>query len=259
MGAGSNRRAATIWQILFVVIVLGIWEGISRSGLVDPSLLPPFSDVAAILWLLLQDPGFLHDLGITAVEVMVAFVIAAPLAISTGFVLGEKLHLGEVINPFMHFVLAVPQSIFLPIFILLFGIGFLEKVVFGITHAYFVIVVTTVAAVRSVPHQQVLMARAFGATPSQIYTRIYLPAMLPLVVTGFRIGMIFCIIGVVLAEMYGSRQGVGRLLFHWGESFEILELLAGILVVSILTIAVNEAMRFWEIRAGRWQAASDRA
>ena len=78
--------------------------------------------------------------------------------------LGERLHLAEAFNPVVHFILAVPQSIFLPVFILAFGIGFLEKVLFGITHAYFVIVVNSFAAVRSVPRPLIAAARVFGAT-----------------------------------------------------------------------------------------------
>jgi NitT/TauT family transport system permease protein len=92
----------------------------------------------------------------------------------------------------------------------------------------------------------------FGATRAQIYTRIYLPAMLPLVITGLRLGMIFCIIGVLLAEMYASRHGVGRLIFTWGESYMVPELLAGVLLVSVLTIAINEVMRLAEMRVSRF-------
>ena len=149
-------------------------------------------------------------------EVAVAFLVAAPLAVSTGFLLGERVHLAEAFNPVVHFILAVPQSIFLPVFILAFGIGFLEKVLFGVTHAYFVILINSFAAVRSVPRPLIAAARVFGATHAQIYTRIYLPAMLPLILTGLRLGMIFCIIGVLLAEMYASRRGIGRLIFGWG-------------------------------------------
>jgi NitT/TauT family transport system permease protein len=249
------RRRALIYQLVFLVGFLGLWEGMSRSGLVDTEVLPALSDVSVVLWSLLGDGEFLGHCWDTLVRVAVAFAIGAPLAISIGFILGEKLHLGEIINPIVHFVLAVPQSIFLPIFILLFGIGFMEKVVFGVTHIIFVVIVNTVAAVASVPRSHVLAARSFGATPTQIYLRIYFPAMLPLLVTGLRLGMIFNIIGILLAEMYASRTGVGQLIFQWGEDYQVTELMAGIVIVSIATIAINELMRLWEARAGHWLAA----
>jgi NitT/TauT family transport system permease protein len=242
---------ATAGYLIFAVALFGAWE-LGARLVADPGLLPPVIDVMAVLWEFLQDASFLADLGVTAGEVAVAFLIATPLAVSTGFLLGERVHLAETFNPALHFILAVPQSIFLPVFILAFGIGFMEKVLFGITHAYFVIVINSFAAVRSISPTLVLAARVFGATRTQIYTRIYLPAMLPLILTGLRLGMMFCIIGVLLAEMYASRQGIGRLIFSWGEAYQVPELLAGILLISALTIVVNETMRVAELRASRF-------
>jgi ABC-type nitrate/sulfonate/bicarbonate transport system permease component len=251
--------AALAGYLIFAVALFGGWELAARLVVVDADLLPPVSTVAAILWRFLHDPAFIADLELTAGEVAVAFLIAAPLAISTGFLLGERLHLAETFNPIVHFILAVPQSIFLPVFILAFGIGFLEKVLFGVTHAYFVIVVNSFAAVRSIPRPLVAAARVFGATRTQIYTRIYLPAMLPLILTGLRLGIVLCIIGVLLAEMYASRRGIGRLIFTWGEGYQIPELLAGIMLVSVLTIAINETMRLAELRVGRFYARASAA
>lgn len=251
--------AALAGYLTFTVMLFGGWELASRLVLVNAELLPPPSEVGAILLRLLQDPRFVADLGLTASEVAVAFIVAAPLAMSTGFLLGERLHLARTFNPIVHFILAVPQSVFLPVFILAFGIGYFEKVLFGITHAYFVILVNSFAAVRSIPIPLVAAARVFGATPTQIYTRIYLPAMLPLILTGLRLGMIFCIIGVLLAEMYASRHGIGRLIFSWGEAYQVPELLAGILLISVLTIVVNEAMRFAELHVGRFYARASTA
>jgi ABC-type nitrate/sulfonate/bicarbonate transport system permease component len=251
--------AALAGYLTFTLMLFGGWELASRLVLVNAELLPPPSEVGAILLRLLQDPRFVADLGLTASEVGVAFIVAAPLAISTGFLLGERLHLAQTFNPIVHFILAVPQSVFLPVFILAFGIGYFEKVLFGITHAYFVILVNSFAAVRSIPIPLVAAARVFGATPTQIYTRIYLPAMLPLILTGLRLGMIFCIIGVLLAEMYASRHGIGRLIFSWGEAYQVPELLAGILLISFLTIVVNEAMRFAELHVGRFNARASTA
>lgn len=248
-------KTAILGQIGFLICFLGIWELAAQAGWMDPELLPAFSAVVPVLWDLLGDARFLENVWVTLVRIVVAFVITAPLALSLGFLLGEKLHLGRIINPMIHFVLAVPQSIFLPVFILLFGIGFVEKIVFGMTHIFFVVVVNTVAAVRAVPKGQILAARSFGATTGQIYAKVYLPAMLPLVVTGLRLGMIFNIIGILLAEMYATRSGVGLLIAEWGEAYEVTELMAGILFISIGTIAINELMRLWESHVGRWQRA----
>lgn len=240
-------------QLISAAVLAGLWETVSRLKLVEPSLLPPFSVVCASLWSMLWDVQILYEIWVTAVEVMIAFLIAAPLALACGFFLGEKPRWGEIFNPIIDFILAVPQSLFLPVFMLALGTGYTQKIVFGVTHAFFVIAVNTVAAVRTVPSSYVRLARASGASRGQIHRRIYFPAMLPLVLTGLRLGMIFNITGILLAEMFSSRHGFGRLIFSWGESFQVTRLLAGILLVTLLTIAFNEMMRAWEVRASRGQ------
>jgi ABC-type nitrate/sulfonate/bicarbonate transport system permease component len=250
-------RIVFIAQLIFVLIIAITWQGLVWFG-VDKSLLPPMANVMSYVLQFLGDPEFLSDLGVTAVEIGVAFAIAVPLAVGTALLIADRPRLEGSINPFIYLVLAIPQSVFLPIFVLTFGIGFFEKVIFGITHAYFVIVVNTFAAVRSVPAPYVEAARSFGATPAQIYFRVYLPAMLPLVLTGLRLGMIFCTIGVLLAEMYASRHGIGHLIFGWGEAYQIPQLIAGVVIVSVLTIVVNEVMRLMEGNAARRYGALER-
>jgi NitT/TauT family transport system permease protein len=228
---------------IFLALLAAAWEAASRSGLVDPRLLPPFSDVAATLAGLLQDARFRGDLGITLSEIAVAFAIVCPLGLGVGFFLGESLGAYRMFAPALHLLLSIPKSIFLPIFIFAFGIGFLQKVIFAVTLAFFIVVLNGIAAARSVPAGITTAARSFGATRMQIYLRIYLPAMEPLIIEGMRMGLIFTVTGVLLAEMYGSPRGIGRVIFAWGEMFRMRELLAGVLLVVLVTILCNELLR----------------
>jgi ABC-type nitrate/sulfonate/bicarbonate transport system permease component len=238
-------------QVTFVVLLIGAWEFGSRVGAFDPKILPPPSDVAAAMQSLLQSSAFLADASDTIVRVVAAFVIGAPIALATGFVMGENVGVGRSLSPIFNLVLSVPQSIFLPIFVLVFGLGFTEKLIFGITHVFFVVAVNAMAAVREVPHGQVVLARSFGASAFRIYRSIYLPAMAPQIVTGLRLGVIFDIIGILLAEMYASRNGLGVLLLRWGESYAVDKLMAATVLISLATIVTNELMRVWETRIGR--------
>jgi NitT/TauT family transport system permease protein len=244
-----------VTQAALVLFVIGAWEYGDATGLFDPKILPPPSQVAVALKALLQSPSFLADAADTVVRVVAAFVIGAPIALAVGFLMGENLGVGRSLSPLFNLVLAVPQSIFLPIFVLLFGLGFTEKLIFGITHVFFVVAVNAMAAVREVPHGQVVLARSFGASRLRIYRSIYGPAMAPQIVTGLRLGIIFDIIGILLAEMYASRSGLGVLLLRWGESYAVDKLMAATVLISVVTILINELMRVFEHRVGRWREA----
>jgi ABC-type nitrate/sulfonate/bicarbonate transport system permease component len=179
-------------------------------------------------------------------EIAVAFLLVGPLGLGTGFLIGESEAVNRAIGPLINLLLSIPKSIFLPIFTLAFGIGFLQKVLFAVTLAFFIVVLSGIAAARSVPAGMVQAARAFGATRLQIYLRVYLPAMEPLIVEGLRMAMIFTITGVLLAEMYGAPHGIGRLIFAWGELAKMPELFASVILVVGLTVIFNELMRLVE-------------
>ena len=242
---------------LFLLALLAcIWEAANRFGWADPRLLPPLPDVIAVLGRLLQDQRFLGDLALTAQEIGVAFLIVGPLGLGVGFVIGESETVNRALGPLLNLLLSIPKSIFLPIFTFAFGIGFLQKVIFAVTLAFFIVVLSGIAAARSVPAGMVQAVRALGATRLQIYFRVYLPAMEPLIVEGLRMAMIFTITGVLLAEMYGAPHGIGRVIFAWGELAKMPELFASVILVVGLTMIFNELMRLVEdIRRARRRSA----
>ena len=246
-------RASLISHVILLGVILVVWEAASKLGWLDPALLPPVETVGRTVGALFADPVFVRHAGTTLYRVLLAIVIAVPLAFSTGFLIAEVSRFGRVVNPVIHLGLAIPQSIFLPIFMLVFGIDTLQKVVFGVTHAFFVMTVVTVAAARSIPPTYAFAARSFGASPWQIYLKVYLPAMAPLLIGGVRLALIFDIIGVLGAEMYGSREGLGILLFRWGEEAQVARLAALVLVIAFATILMNELLRAGESRVEHWK------
>ena len=250
MGRWKNNLAqAAIVAVLFVA-----WETVSRTAIVDSRLLPPFSTIAERIATLLGDTSFLFHLQVTAAEVALACVIVVPIGIGIGLLLNENKCFGAAFKPFFYFLASVPKSVFLPIFILLFGIGFSQKVAFGVFQALFVLVIATVGAASSVPDELIRVARAYGASRWQLYREIYWPSMLPLILEGIRLGLIFNITGVVFAEMYVSRAGVGSRIGYWGQILDIPNLLGGILLIALLSILVNESLRWYERRVGQWRA-----
>jgi NitT/TauT family transport system permease protein len=253
------RRNARLIQLGALIGLVGLWELATATGRVDPALLPRPSDVALALAALAGDAAFRGHAAITAGRVLAAFAIGAPLAIALGCLIGESVALRRNLGPMVSFLLAVPQSIFLPVFIQLLGVGALQKIVFGVTHIVFVLAVTTIGAVQAVPRAQVLALRSFGASRRQIYTRLYLPAMAPLLVNGLRIAMIFNVLGILIAEMYAAQSGLGLLLTRWGEDYQIRKLMAAVVLVSAVTILFNEAMRACEARLDPRHAAGGRA
>ena len=242
-----------IVRLVLLAAVLLLWEALPRLGLVNAMLLPPLSDVLAALVHILDRADVHMALGVTAAEFVVAFVIAVPLGAALGILAAENAYFGDIFKPMLFYVFSVPKSIFLPMFILAFGIGFPQKVAYAAFSTIFIVIMSASAAVESVKAEHLLVARSYGATQAQILRRVYIPSMLPILLEALRISMIFNFTGVMIAEMYASRVGIGRLIADWGENFEMAKLLAGVILLAAAAMAFNETVRFLENRISVWR------
>ncbi|WP_407178887.1 ABC transporter permease [Bradyrhizobium sp. STM 3562] len=243
----------TLARIAIVVALFALWEVLSRTGIVNPRLLPSASDTLATLGDLLQRASVRNDLLVTATEVLAAFALAVPVGALMGFLIAENRYFAEVTKPLLFFAFSIPKSIFLPMFILVFGVGFSQKVGFGFFSTIFIVVMSTTTAVESVKVEYLTVARSYGATATQTAWRVYLPSMLPVLLEALRISMIFNLTGVILAEMYASRDGIGHQIATWGENFQMKQLLAGVVMIAAIAIAFNEMIRWVETRCSHWR------
>lgn len=229
------------------------WEMASRTAVANPMLLPPASTVFQVAGELLATPSFRGHLWATLAHTATAFIIAVPLGGLLGLLIAERPYASEVLKPLVFFVFSIPKSVFLPMFILAFGIGFGQKVAFGVFSAIFIMMMTAFAAVESVKREHLMVARAMGASFYQTLRGVYAPSMAPVLLEAVRLAMIFNFTGILLAEMYASRTGIGNQIGLWGQNFQIDRLLAGILIVSVIAILFNEAIRTLEARFEHWR------
>ena len=249
----AGRIQITIARIALVAAIFALWEVLSRTGLVNPRLLPSASDTLSTLADLLQRGSVRTDLLVTATEVLVAFAIAIPLGCLIGYLIAEYRYFAEVMKPLLFFAFSLPKSIFLPMFILVFGVGFAEKVGFGFFSTIFIVIMSTTTAVESVKVEYLTVARSYGATSAQTAFRVYLPSMLPVLLEALRISMIFNLTGIILAEMYASRDGIGHQIATWGENFQMKQLLAGVVMIAVMAVTFNELVRWVETRCSHWR------
>jgi NitT/TauT family transport system permease protein len=238
-------------QAGIVGAILLLWQLAAPLGWTGADMLPPFSDVLNVLWKEMHDRTFQSDVELTVVEIVVAFFAMVPAGLLLGFLIGESPVLYAVTRPLLQGFMAVPKAMFLPFFVMILGIGFVEKAVFAGVLGIFVVIINGIAAVHSIPQGLIVVARSMGATRAQLYLRIYLPGMLPLLLTGVRVGMIFTIFGVLLGEMYASTHGLGRSIFDAGEAFHFPQMLAGVFLVVFFSIVANEILRFFETASRR--------
>jgi len=236
-----------------VLGLLGLWEAMVRLGRLDATLAPAPTTILEALVRLGRRPEVMTSLGVTAGEVMAAFLVAVPVGLFVGFTLAEVPFLGALLRPLVNFLFGVPKSIFLPVFILVFGVSIPQKIAFGVFTTVFVMIMGGIAAVQSVPQELVTVSRVYGAGRLQIVREIYLPAMAPILLESIRLGMVFNITAVLLCEIYGARDGIGYRIAAWGENLQMPQLYAALTIVAVAAVAVNEGLRLLEARLCSWR------
>jgi ABC-type nitrate/sulfonate/bicarbonate transport system permease component len=247
------RRQERLFVAAGVLGLLALWEAMVRLGRLDATLAPAPTTILEALIRLGRRPEVVTSLGVTAGEVIAAFLVAVPVGLFIGFTLAEVPFLGALLRPLVNFLFGVPKSIFLPIFILVFGVSIPQKIAFGVFTTVFVMIMGGIAAVQSVPRELVTVSRVYGAGRLQVVREIYVPAMAPILLESIRLGMVFNITAVLLCEIYGARDGIGYRIAAWGENLQMPQLYAALTMVAAAAVAVNEGLRLLEARLCSWR------
>jgi NitT/TauT family transport system permease protein len=232
--------------------LLLFWELMARL-FGDPLFIAPPSQAAVAFTELAADQRVLAAVGRTVYELIAAFVLAAVVGLTIGLAVGLSAFARAAVFPVIMMLYATPQSPFLPLFVLIFGVGVESKIVYGFTHGVFALIATIVAGVQNIDPALMRAAHSMGASRRQILTSIVMPYALRSFFTGMRLAMTGVLLGVLLAELYVSSGGIGYFANLYTTGFEPANLLALIAMLAIIAIALNETCRRAEIRFSQWR------
>jgi NitT/TauT family transport system permease protein len=241
------------WTASLAVLVL--WETLPRLGLVPELFLPPLSRTVFVLATNWQE--YAEALGVTLVEVCAAGAIACGGGILSGAVIGSVPTLRTLLLPLASGVYAVPIVILYPILTVWCGIGPQSKIAFAAIYGFFPTMLAAAAGIRTIDASLLLTARSMGATLPQRVLRVILPAAMPTVFAGVRLGGALVIVGVVVAEMLTSTAGIGYLVSRYRTILASAHVYAAILCVLLLGVLFDTLVRFIERRVS-WQLTDDR-
>lgn len=179
--------------------------------------------------------------------------LAILVAIPLGLFMGAFRLLGKTLDIFVFALSATPRVAFIPLIIVLLGLGIEAKVFIVFLGAVMPIIINTYAGVLHTDTELVEMARSTGAGRRRIFLRIVLPGALPYVLVGLRLGATIGLINTVVAELYTAVSGLGGLLSIYGNTFRMAEYFVVVLSLALIGVVVTEALRFLENRLGRWR------
>jgi NitT/TauT family transport system permease protein len=237
---------------LSVVGGLLLWEIVSRLVVANPLFLAAPTQIVAAIYSLTISGQMLDHIAISAAEFALGYVIASVVGIAIGFGMASSVNFKRAMQPWISGLYATPTIALAPLFILWLGIGIWSKVLVVIFLVLFPVTINTEAGLRTTSERLIEMLRSFGATGRQIFFKVSLPSALPFILAGLKLGIGRGLIGVVVAELFGSRMGLGRLISQSADAFNMPELFAGVVVLAVAGIAMTAGFGLVERRLVPW-------
>jgi len=251
-GTRLLRRLArdTAPEVFALLAGAALWEILGWSlGL---QWLPPFSKVMEALAQFIGSGVILANLGSSLRGLIVGFSLALIFGVILGSLMGRYRYVEKALDIYVHALFVCPSIVFAPIFFAIFGLSDASRIAIIVIYSMFVIVINTATAIRTVDPSLVEMARSFGCREAQIFRRILLPASLPLVFAGIRLGIGRAVKGMINGEMLIAFVGLGALAQRYGAQFDAAKVFAIAMVVLIIGLVSNALVQMLDNRLTRW-------
>jgi len=253
--ASRFPQGARLRQFAGIVSVLGgliAWELISRLFVANPLFLAAPSQIVEAIYSLTLSGEMGRHIAISAIEFALGYLIASVVGIAVGFSMASSDAAKRALQPWISGLYATPTIALAPLFILWLGIGIWSKVLVVIFLVLFPVTINTEAGLRTTSERLIEMLRSFGASPRQIFFKVSLPSAMPFILAGLKLGIGRGLIGVVVAELFGSRAGLGRLISQSADAFNMPELFAGVVVLAVAGIVMTAGFTWLEGRLVPW-------
>ena len=252
-GGGFAPRRIRRLALPFFLLLLLLWEGAVRAGTVSALLLPPPSAILEALYELAASGDLWRHLEASLQRLVLGWALGTAAGLLLGLAIGIS-SLGRTLGiPLVAALFPIPKIAMLPLFILWFGIGEPSKVATIALGSFFPTVINAYAGIDAVPKSLVRMGQSFGLSHRAVILKILLPGALPGILAGARISSSIALVLLVAAEMIGAQYGIGALVLQAGNLMRTDQLMAGVVVLSLLGLAVSALIGLAERRLLAWR------
>lgn len=244
--------ASVLVRLAGIAVPLLLWEVASRFGLLHSVFTPPFTEaLTRAVALPFESP---RDFVMTGLEIMFALVATALGGVTLGVVLARSERIDALMGGLIWFLYAAPVVVFTTLFIVAFGVGPLVPISLGILSGIVFVIASTRDGVRAVNPELINVGRVFGARRLDLPLKIIVPAAIPMIMAGLRVGVGRVLVGVIVGEFFASGSGLGYLIVKYGNDLDMARVYAAVLWIILVSIALNGAFARVERSFVTWRA-----
>lgn len=233
------------------------WEFVTRAGLVNESVLPTFTAVIAAWYDLFQSGQVLLHLITSLYRALAGLAIGSTVGIALGILMARSRIVRDMIDPFVTLTFPLPKTAFIPIALLWLGVGDASSILVVFLSTLVPMIISAYDGARAVHKQLIWSAQAMGASRLRVFTSVVIPASLPYIINGFRIGLAFSMVVVISAEMVAAHIGIGKFILLFGESGNYNYMFATIFIVVGVVFLIDRCFFLFSNRLLRWVDRND--
>ncbi len=251
------RRAAEITlTIAAPLLLLAIWELLSRGGVLNPIFWPRPSSLIDTFWRMVTKEGLMTDIRISLLRIIGGFLLGAVPAVVLGLAMGLFWPVRVFFMPLASAIYAIPKIAVLPLVIIAFGIGEASKLVIVAVSIFFLVALNTMSGVLEIDPTYRDAARNLGASRWELFYSVALPGALPQIFTGLRLGLGFALIVIVGAEFLAAKRGIGYQIWEDYQTLRIKQMFVGLVVTAMMGWGLTMLLTGLERLAMPWRRSA---
>ena len=249
------RRKKYMIHVSRIFLFLGfllLWEVSARRGWIDSFIFSSPSEIWQTFFTMIQDQSLFTHIGITLTETLVSFVFTVFLGIGTAVLLWCCPKLSRILEPYLVVLNSLPKSALAPLLIVWLGANIRTIIVAGMSVAIFGSIINLYTGFREADPEKLKLIRTLGGTKKDELTKIVLPSSVPLILSVMKVNIGLCLVGVIIGEFIGARQGLGYLIIYGSQTFKLTWVLMSIVILCVIAMGLYAILDFIEKRAQKW-------
>ena len=243
-------------SLVVPLALLALWEAAARLAIISPRYFPPPTKVGAGLVTHFAEGDLGAETLTTLTRLAVAFALAALAGVPLGLVMGRIRAVREAIDPYIAFLFPVPKIAMLPFMLILLGVGEPAFVLTGAISAFFQITISTLAGVQTMDPRLIDVGHNYGARGGRLFRAVILPAALPSIFTGLRLGLGLALVTIVAVEFITAKSGLGHLVYRHWQMLSTVEMYGAFVLVGALGLLLTRGLGALQRRVLAWQEES---
>lgn len=258
MPRATNQENGKHWSdralpFILLVIIGGLWELLSRVGVIDRIILPAPSAIIVSFWKMVTASFFPKHFTTTMEELVIGYVLGSSTGLVLGIATGTFYKVKRAIEPFIVALASLPKVVLAPLMLIWFGYGISSKVALVIISTLFPVYINTIAGLAATEEDQASLMRAYVATPWQTFTKLTLPNALAYIFTGLKNALTLAFVSVIVAEFVGATRGLGVLVNMYNESFQFPFVFAVVGLMVVIGVTLFALAEFLDRKVVFWR------